>query len=127
MIRRRDKAQTIGDRARGISFIVLVKIGGEPNHLINLRSEFRNLGTIWIRKRQGQRHLAEWTIAGTQARSLLTLVLPYLRLKTKQAHVALGMPQPRTRWGVTPEVRETQEQARKTIKELNTLGRGKAA
>lgn len=124
LIRRRDKNKTNGDRQRGISFVVVIKISGEPQHLGLLRDEL-DIGNLYIRKRLGQRHLAEWTIAGGQAISLLTNILPFLRLKREQAEVALSMPSPKSRWGVTTELRINQEDCRLKVTHLNQLGRGK--
>lgn len=127
MIRRREKVATFTDRRRGLSFIVLAAIGGEQGHLHALRVEAGGLGTTWVRKREGQRHLAEWKIAGGQARVFLGAIQPYLRLKKEQARVALGMPQPRSRWGATPVLRAEQERRFIEIKRLNhQFGRGKA-
>lgn len=127
MVRRRDKGKSKGDRARNISFILLIVIGGEPTHLRKLRAIWGNIGNIYIRKRKSQRHLALWTIASNQARSILGLVEPHLILKRRQAIVALSMPQPVTRWGVTPELRAAQERCRIKISNLNSrTGRGKA-
>lgn len=128
MIRRREKPETRTDRRRGLSFIILVGIGGEPGHLKALRDEFGQIGTIWVRRREGQHHIAEWKIAGGQAVALLRAVSPHLRLKKDQALLVLGMPLPRSRWGVTPELREQQERCFLEIKRLNhRFGRGKEA
>lgn len=63
---------------------------------------------------------------GGQALRVLGRVVRYLRLKAPQARIALDMPAPRTRWGVTPLIREQQETARIQIAELNKrFGRGK--
>jgi hypothetical protein len=124
MIIRRQKGITKGDRKRGLSFQTFVKIGGETKHLTALRQDHR-IGNLWIRKRPGQRHLAEWIIAGNQARNLLQSVLPYLRLKTDQAKTALTMPQCRSRWDATPALREAQLASWQLMKRLNhRVGRG---
>ena len=112
---------TRSDRARGLSFIVEVKIGGDSEHLRGLRQEFKNIGSVYVRPMD---HLAEWTIAGQMARSLLADTLPYLRLKKRQALLALGMPHPRTRWGVTNELRERQAWHQAEVRRLNHRGRG---
>ena len=124
LIRRRDKSKTTGDRQRGISFITIITIGGEVSHLQGLRDKYL-VGSVYIRKRIGLRHLAIWTIAGSIAIAVLKQLIPFLSLKLKQAIVALSMPRPRSRWGVTPELRNTQESCRILIQQLNQLGRGK--
>jgi len=123
-VRRREKPATAGDRKRGVSYSLRVSIGGEVNHLTQLCAD-TTLGSVWIRKREGQRHLAEWSIGSYESKILLLEVLPYLRLKKSQAQVGLAMPQARSRWDATPELRQEQEQCRLTIQELNRLGRGK--
>ena len=126
-VRRRDKPATTGDRRRNISFIVLLKIGGEPQHITALREEWCRIGSIHTRKRPSQRHLAEWTIASNQARRVLEAIEPYLKLKHPQAQLAIAMPQPVSRWGVTQTLRDAQESARIAISNSNSrTGRGKA-
>lgn len=126
MIRRRDKKKTLGDRQRGISFMLIVAIGGETSHLTDLRKEWGLIGSFWVRKRENQRHLAEWKIANNNARRLLEAVEPFLKLKRPQALTALTLPSPRSRWGVTKELREQQELCRVQVSALNKRnGRGK--
>lgn len=125
LVRRRDHPTRPGDRERGPSYGLNLSIGGEPKHLTGLRELFGNVGFIYIRKKEGQRHLAEWTIAAKRGLVLLRLVVPYMRLKKAQAELALAMPMPVSRWGVTTALREKQESIRLEIKRLNTLGRGK--
>jgi len=124
-VRRRDKPATRGDRARGLSYNLKISIAGEPNHLYNLRQDVGNLGSLYIRKRFGQRHLAEWIIAHGQARLLASRVMPFLRLKRRQVELLLEMPQFKSRWEVTPEIRQKQEAIRLEIKSLNKLGKGR--
>ena len=125
LLRRRDYPNRPGDRARSQSYSLNLKIGGEPNHLFGLRTTFEMVGSIWIRKRPGQRHLAEWTIAAKRGLNLLEHVAPYLLLKKKQADLILAMPWPKSRWTATAEIRQKQEETRLEIKRLNTLVRGK--
>lgn len=125
MVRRRDKPSTINDRARNISFELKVTIGGQPKHLATVRAVYGG-GNLYIRKREGQRHLAEWRVVARQARRVLEGIEPYLMLKQRQARIALAMPRPIARWGITPELRAAQEQARVDISNLNSAaGRGK--
>lgn len=125
LVRRRDRSASAGDRARGVSFILRVSIAGETEHINGLRSELSGLGNVWVRQRPEQRHLAEWVIAGGQARMLLAAVVPFLRLKRRQAEVMLAMPMPRSRWAATPELRHAQEAARVEVSRLNCrFGRG---
>jgi hypothetical protein len=120
----RGKNRTAGDRRRRTGFQVTVKIGGAPDHLRRLSSEFQ-VGGLWIRKRDGYRHLAEWTITGSQARQVLICVLPHVRHKQPQAVLALSMSQPRTRWGATAELRAQQIRCWTEMRLLNTAGRRK--
>lgn len=125
LVRRRDKPTSAGDRKRNISFITLLKVGGEEKHLLAVRKTWHSLGTVWVRRKDGLRPLAEWTIAGNQAKAVLGRIELFLRLKRKQAVLAINMLGPRTRWGATPKVRRDQERCRLRISKLNTLGRGK--
>lgn len=125
-IRRRDRERSKSDRQRGVSFGLRVSIGGESEHLSALRATWGDIGSVWIRKRDGQRHLAEWNLVSKQARRLLESIEPYLILKKQQAQLALSMPRPITRWGVTPELRHRQEEFRVAVSTLNKrFGRGK--
>lgn len=122
LIRKREKEKTATDRKRGMSFIVLVKIGGYPPHLKELKDRI-GLGQLNICKRG--KHLAEWVIAGKQAEYLLSKIVNHLKLKKEQAKIAINMPHPRSRWLATDKMRKTQEMHRLKIQELNRVGRGK--
>jgi len=112
------------NKGKSLSYSPRVGIAGYPPHLKVLRV-ILPLGSIWVRKRAAQRHLAEWNIAGQQCRILIALLLPYLRLKYPQAKVALNMPYCRSRWEATLELRSQQEKCWLEIKRLNSLyGRG---
>lgn len=128
VVRRRERRATKGDRARGASFIPIVNVAGEVTHLTELRDELRGIpGRVYIVRRQSGhlRAMAEWTVAGTQAVALLVALSSHLRLKRRQAETVLAMPMPRSRWAVTPELREKQEQARLLVQKFNQRGRGR--
>ena len=122
---RRDKGKTKGDRRRKLSFETLVKIAGETQHLRGLRREWSGIGSLYIRKRHGQRHLAEWMICQKQARALLKKITRFLVLKKAQALNILNFPRCKSRWDATPELRAEQYQRWILMKELNSrTGRG---
>jgi len=126
IVRRDRKRATTGDRYRGISFEIVVKIGGETNHLNVLRELWDDIGYIWTRKRKGQRHLSEWIISGNNARYLLPKINKHLILKVKQGYNALSFPQCKSRWDATPKFRKEQTRRWKLQKQLNSrVGRGK--
>jgi hypothetical protein len=126
LVRRRDRnKESTGDRRRGPSFSINVKIGGETKHIYGLREKHENIGSVYTRKGKRKRHLAEWTIAAKRGRALLEKVVPHMILKKPQGLLVLQMPWPGSRWGVTPELRAEQERIRLEIKRLNKLGRGK--
>lgn len=125
LVRRRDHLATLSDRQRGQSYDSQVRIGGETTHLTLLRELHQNTGTIYVRKREGQRHLAEWTLSGQKGVRLLERITPYLKLKKRQGELLLSLPWPKSRWAATPEVRAEQERIRLEIKKANQLGRGK--
>jgi len=125
LIIRRDKLTTIGDRKRGESFETSIKIGGEPKHLKGLQKEMGGIGYIWIRKRPGQRHLAEWSIAGRYCRPFLKQIIEHLRLKKKQAQLVLDFPRIKSRWDATPQIKKFRLGCWKKMKRLNQTGRGR--
>jgi hypothetical protein len=131
MVRRRVRSRGSHARRRGspdrrrTGFTTILSVGGETVHLTNLRSEFGNIGTLYVRKRKGQRHLAEWRNADSKATSLIVVIVPYLRLKRQQAELVISMPRARSRWAATPEIRKRQEWIRSEIQRLNRRGRGK--
>ena len=107
-----------------LSFTVTVKVGGETEHITKLATQY-GIGNVWVRKKVGLKHLAEWTIAGNQARWLLNAIKPYLQLKNPQACVALAMPQCRSRWDATAKLRAIQHTCHLQMKQLNhAKGRG---
>jgi hypothetical protein len=125
LITRRDRHKTKGDRARGISFQVFVKIGGETRHVSHLRQLWGGIGSVYIRKRKGQRHLAEWAIEGRRAKKLLRHIRRYLMLKQRQALNAITFPQIHDRWHITSAIRSEQLRRWKLMKYLNSrVGRG---
>jgi hypothetical protein len=125
VVTRRDRRKTRGDRARGISYAVFVKVGGETGHIRHIKSLW-GVGYIYIRKRKGQRHLAEWTIEGNKAKTLLTKIRPYLILKYPQAINAINFPQAQNRWDPNITVIRAEQKKRWHImKILNSrVGRG---
>lgn len=125
IVSRRDKGLTKHDRKRKMSFELVVKVGGETHHMLALRREWGNIGSVYVRKRPGQRHLAEWLIAARQSRIVLRQIARYLKLKKRQAQNGLSFPMCRSRWDATPGFRREQLRRWRLMKYLNSrVGRG---
>ena len=127
-IRRRDHSSRPSDRQRGVSFTLRIGIAGAPDHIRRIQSMV-GMGSVYVRRRaqlnKGWKDIAEWSMASREAKQFLLNVEPYLMLKRSQAQVALSLPQCRSRWDATPQMRQEQEECRKLISTLNLMGRGR--